>query len=421
MIKFEVVQVACPAATGNMDFTGTSPSSDMVGAFFIGSAATADDTNTAQFRLSFGATDLTNNIVGAYGYTNGAASANCLSRVSSTQCLLQESGAGAIAVQAGYGSTLANGVRLTTTVISSGRLVNAVLVSGDAAMKVGAQQFITTDTVKTITHGLGGVPDKIYLITGMGVNGTGTSGPGIALGSWDWQSGNQSSISFFSTAAVNQANITEYVSNSTVAALLGAGVKGADVTISNVGATTFDINVSATGTGNNLIGWIVIRGTLARMVTKNTVTTLPTATGNTQLIGGMATKPQCVFNFPTRMTAVNTVVQSDAAGSMGVGVAATNDYSASTQGASAHTTQSGVATSVTAHQISIAKCLKLLNNTGADSDTATVNSWDVDGMTPNYSAVGASAFQCMVDAMGTGVGGAVASSYQQQMRARRRW
>jgi hypothetical protein len=172
------------------------------------------------------------------------------------------------------------------------------------------------------------------------------------------------------------------------------------VTFVNIGATTFDILLSSATSTNILFGWIALRGTAAQLFSKNLLTTLPTSTGNTALISGMSGRPQCVISIPTRLTAANTLTNSDAAGSIGVCVAATNDYSSSTQGASVHTTKLGVATSVTAHQISTNKCVASLDNTGAYSTQATVNSWDTGGMTPNYTAVGASAFEAAVLAFG---------------------
>lgn len=406
-MKFEVVQGVCPASTGNYDFTGSTPSSDMVGAIFFGSAATANDTNTAQFRFSLGATDLTNNVCVTYGYANGSASAACLSSASSTKCIIQQSGSGAIAVQAAYSSTLSNGVRLNATTISSGRLDNALLISGsDVAMKVGSQQFISSDTSKTITHGLGGTPDVIILLCGSGVNGTDTSGPALSIGCWDRQSTNQSSVSFFSTAAVNQANITAYASNATAAQLISSpSVVAATCTVTNIGSTTFDITLNTSSGGNQFFCWIALRGTTAQMFSKNILTTLPTSTGNTALMTGMSGRPQAIISIPTRLTSANSLTNSDAAGSLGVCVAATNDYSASTQGASVHTTKLGVATSLTAHQITTAYSVASLDNSGAYDIQATTGTWDTGGYTPNYTNAGASAFESLVLALGGAGGG----------------
>lgn len=401
-MKTEVVQGICPAGVGNMDFTGTSPSGDMVGALFWGSAASANDTNSIQSRFSLGATDLTNNVAVCYGYANGSASAACLGSLSNTHCVLQQSGSGFVAVVAGYSSTLSNGVRLNASTVASGRLVNALLISGsDSAMKVGSQQFTGADTTKTITHGLGGTPDVIILLTGNGVNGSETGGPGVGVGFWDRQSASQSSINFYSTAAVNQANITAYASNATIAQLIASpSVVSATCTLTSIGSTTFNITLNTAAGSNTLFGWIALRGTAAQMFSKNVLTTLPTATGNTTLISGMSGRPQAVITIPTRLTAANTLTNSDAAGSLGVSVAATNNYSVTTQGAAAHTTKLGVATSVTANQISTTYAIASLDNTGAYDIQATVNSWDSGGMTPNYTNAGASAFEAAVLAFG---------------------
>jgi hypothetical protein len=172
-----------------------------------------------------------------------------------------------------------------------------------------------------------------------------------------------------------------------------------------VGATTFTIAVDSTADNTNkLIGWIAMRGTSAQMVSGNGVATLPTATGNTALISGLPGRPQCYIALPTRMTQLNTISESDSAGSLGVSVAGTPDNVTTYQGSSAHTFQYNVATSSAHHQISIARGMLELLNTGATDAIGTLHSWDSGGVTINYTAGASGAFLCPVLAFGLAPG-----------------
>lgn len=399
-MKVEVVQTLCPAATGNYDITGTTPSGDMVGAIFENSATTTNNTNVASMRWGFGATDLTSNIGLSMGAQDATIGAGIRSMLSNTNCLFTANGVGAqTAPVAAYASTLSAGVRLTTSAVTANRLTNALLVSGtDTSMKVGSVFIGAGASSSVVTHGLGGTPDCIILLASFGVTTNEADGTGVSIGFWDRTSTNQSSVAFRATTGANPTDIASYASNTTAGSILTAAALGQSVTITSVGSTQFTIQLSASGTANGF-GWVALRGT-RQMYTKNILMQTPTSTGASTIISGMSGRPQAFIAIPTRLTVANTIKTDDSAGSMGYSFAATNDYTTTTQGCNATTFQDGVATSNAATMMSNTLANLSLDNTGAADIQATLSSWNTDGVTLNYSNAGASLFEQAVLAFG---------------------
>jgi hypothetical protein len=408
-MKIEVVQTACPGANGNYDITGTTPSSDMVGALFFGSNALITDNNTGNCRFSFGATDGTHNLCLSMGAANNAAGAGIASQLSTTLCLQTATGSntgGTTGPLGSFSSFLANGVRLSITGFVVGRLLDTMLFSGtDSQMQCGAQQFAGSDASHVISHGLSGTPDVIILLVSLGQNGTDTIGTGFSIGFWDRTSGAQSSMAYFAVENANPTDQTGYVNSNWAGSIIGDGAFSANVKVQTVGSSSFTIALDSTADNTTkLIGWIAMRGTSAQMSSGNMVATLPMATGNTALITGLPARPQCYIALPTRMTQLNTIAESDAAGSFGASFAGTPDNVTTYQGSSANTFQYNVATSSAHHQISIDRGLVELLNTGATDAVGTLNSWDSGGVTINYSHAAAGSFLCPVLAFGLAPG-----------------
>lgn len=408
-MKVELVQSLCPAATGNYDITSaggaSAPNNDMLGALFMSAATITDDNNIGSMRWSFGATDLVNNLNISMGAQDATAGAGIRSMLSTTNCLFTQNGVGVqVAPVAAFGSSLATGIRLTTSAVTANRLHNTVLISGaDAAMKVGSQYMASGSTSAAQTHGLGGTPDVIIVVGSIDVpSGTNeVDGKGFFIGFYDRATGNMSSVSYHATTGANPTDNSAYVSNASVGEIINAaGTPACHVTVTAVGATTFTLTFSGSAGNNNMLGWIALRGTAAQMFSKTAVATLPTSTGNSAIVSGMGGKPQIVIELPTRMTAVNTAVNSDAAGSFGVSVQCSTDFTTTFQGMNATTFKYNVASSVAKHQISLASGLSELLNTGAVDAVATLNSWDSGGATLNYSAAAAGAFLAPMLAFG---------------------
>lgn len=384
-MKVELVQSLCPAATGNYDITGTSPSGDMLGAIFVPAQTITNDTNIASMRWGIGATDLASNIGISMGAQDGAAGAGIRSMFSSTNCLFTATGTGGIgSPAASYNSTLAAGVRLTTSAVTVNRLTNVLLISGtDAAMKVGNQQFTGADSSKVITHGLGGTPDLIILLCSIGQSLTDTNGSGFCVGFWDRRTTSQTSISYYATDNANPTVNRSYASSASVGELLNAVGTQAHVTLTSIGSTQFTITQSATA-GTNLYGWIALRGS-TQMHSKNILTQTPVGTGVASIVSSMTGRPQAYIALSTRMTSANTFVSDDSAGSFGCNISATNDYSTTTKGCNASTFKNNVATSVARTMLSNTQGMLTADNTGAANVQGVVSTWDTAGVSVNYT------------------------------------
>ncbi len=412
-MKLEMVQTACPIAgtapiTYNITSAGgaSSPLNDLVGALFLCDAGTLNDTTAASVRWGFGATDKVNSIVITMGAQDATAGAGIRSILSTTKCVSTSNGVGALSdPQGSFNAALSNGIQLSLNPTPSvARLTNTILFSGvDHALKVGTQYFASGDTSHAQTHGLGGTPDVIIVFGSIDVPSSTNEvdGKGFFLGFWDGESTNQSSLSMHVTTGANPTDIAQYISNASVGEIINAaGTPAAHVTVTAVGSTTFTLTFNTSAGNNNMLGWVAIRGISSQMFSGNAIATLPTGTGNTALISGLAGKPQFYLALPTRMTAVNTAIATDAAGSFGCSVGCTTDHTTTFQGMNAENFKDNVATSVADHRLSKTKGLVELTNAGLTDAVATVSTWDADGVTLNYSAGAAGSFLCPVLAFG---------------------
>jgi hypothetical protein len=401
-VKVELIQGVCPGATGNYDFTGSTPSGDMVGAIFFISGAAANNNNNGSLRWALGATDLSGNINVGIGAQDATAGAGIRSMLSNTNCLTVPNGVGAQAAPVGaYSATLSTGVRLTTSTVNANRLTDCLLISGtDVVMKVGSQLFATSDMSKSITHGLGGTPDLIILLCSFGQSVNEGDGTGFSMGFWDRTTTNQSSVSFRATTGANPTDQAAYASSNHAGQILAAASSSADVTLTSIGSTTFTITLSsAADATNKYFGWIALRGT-TQLFTKNILTAIPTSTGNSTIISGMSGRPQAYLAIPTRLVTSDAIVTDDSSGSFGTSVSATNNYSSTTTGGVSGTYKDNVATSVARNMISNTIGVLSQDNAGALDVQGTVNSWDVGGVTVNYTNVGATLRQMAVLAFG---------------------
>lgn len=406
-MKTEMVETLSPGAAGNYDITGTSPSSDMVGAIFMTAASTSHN-NTPTMRWSIGATDLTNNIGCSMSGQDGNNPAGIRSMMSRSHCLFSANALGSnTAPVAAYSSTLTNGVRLALAAAPApvaNRLTETLLISGtDCQMQVGQQYFAAADTTHDIAHSFGAPPDVVIIMTSTNVPSSAdeADGTGMSIGFWDRQSGNQSSVSFHATDLATPTDYGAYASNNSVAEILTVdGTNQRHLTLSGANNTKFTVALNAAASGNTQVGWIALRGLTNQMASLNQLFSLPTATGVTNLVNGMAGRPQCFLVIPTRMVTGNSFQRNDTGGSMGLSCGATNDYISNTQGGTACTFKFNVGPAVAKTTITNASCLLEVDNTGTINVQATVQNWNSDGVDLNYTNVGAAACQAIVLAFG---------------------
>jgi hypothetical protein len=401
-MKVALVQVACPASTGNVDFTDASVSSDLVGAFFFGGIAATNDSTAANAAWSFGATDLTGNVCIAYDGRDNVTGATSQGLASSTKAVQRNSGSGS-GVVAAYSSTLSNGVRMNYSAVTSGALTSALLISGsDTAMKVGSVQYGTSDVFQVVTHGLGGTPDVLIVFVAGNSTGTDVGAQAISAGFWDRTTTNCFTSALRFQSGANPTSGNAYMADVAIGKSLANGSVTNTHTLVSVGATTFTLQRPSTGT-SDFVPWIALRGTGARMVTKAAMVTTPLATGNSTLISGMSGAPQVILTLPTRLQTANALQTDDTTGSYGFGVACNHDGTTTQYASCISTMQDNVATSVSKHMASNTTGLGVLDNTGAYTVKSTVNSWDSGGATLNYSAVNASALEVIYLAFGQGL------------------
>jgi hypothetical protein len=400
-MKAALVQVACPASTGNVDFTDSSVSNDLVGAIFLGGAATTNDSTAANADWSIGATDLVNNVCVCYDGRDATVGGTSSGIGSSTKTINRGSGAGS-GVVAAYGSTLSNGVRMAYSAVTSGALTSALLISGsDTEMKVGNVQFGTSDVSQLVTHGMSGAPDALIFFVCGNSTGTDVGAQTISAGFWDRATTNCFTSALRFQSAANPTSGNAYIADVAVGKTLANGSVTATYTLVSVGRTNYTLQRPTTGT-NDFVLWIGLRGKGAAMITKAAMSTTPLATGNSTLISGLGGPPQVIIALPTRLQAANALQTDDTTGSYGFSVACNN--SGTTQyGSYIATMQDNVATTVAKHMVSNGTGLAVLDNTGAYTVKSTVNSWGSGGATLNYSAVNASALEFIYLAFGQGL------------------
>lgn len=384
---------------GTQDITDASVTSDLVAFMPLMTHATATNTLTAKGQLSFGCTDLTNSIAGACGIQDATAGATAKSYGTNVNCLAHTVAGSGADVLATYSSTLSNGVRLNYgNVNGTAYAFGSLLISGsDIAVKVASQVFLATDTVKTITHGHPSAPSAFIIRVQNGaVAVPATSDLCELIGFWDGT--NSVGASFNHNTGSNPTAVSARIIGTDLGRSIRANGERFTVTVGNVTATTLDITFSAASTAGAIVEIISFRPLSGSFAAAAGITTLPTGTGNSTFISGMAVKPQLLFTVSTRLTGT-TLDSTDAAGSFGIGVAC-NNAGSTQQMAVALTSQDNVATSVAKCRTDDSTAVMVLDNTGAVDFAATIQSWDSGGVTINTSNAGASAFETIYLAMG---------------------
>jgi hypothetical protein len=396
-MKVAIGSFAGRTTAGTQNVTDASVTSDLVAAFFIGSNATADGTTTAGATATFGCTDGTRNINYGYGSQDNTALASIVTGMvgSSTACLQRCGANGNFTVQASLSAVLSNGLTLNyTTVDGVAYKFDYMLISGtDLEIQCSSTQFATTDTSKVVTHNCAAAPDAImYFVC------TGSTGTDSFFGALRTVMGMFDGTNAAGTGPCTVKGATTYQVSQHQAADGGHYVNGFDggasdvatFSVSAVGATTFTLNRTASNSQAAFVVCVSFRHKSGNAAFNAFQTTMPTATGNTTLLTGMAVKPQVLFTFPTRLTSTALTGDSDLAGGFGFGMSCNNNGTTQ-QGAVATSIQNNVSTSVCKSYESPSFGLLGLDHVGTLQRSAVVNSWDSGGVTLNWSAVDASA------------------------------
>lgn len=406
-MKAALVQQAARATTGTQDWTDANISSDLKGLMVIASQAVANDTVSAQFRSLFGASDLTRSVHITFGsMADATAAPNGVDYISNTGSLMQTNASPAVTVKAAPSATLSNGVTMNYSAVNATQyLENMLLLSGsDIEYGVGTAAFATTDTTIAVTHNLTGTPDVVIIGCSVGATAFdfGTAANNI-IGVWERGGTTSAGLGNVMVTTANPTSVFEMMTTD-MGHCISAGSDQFTMSVTSVGATTLNVTRNVTGSANMRVIVIAIRGTTSAMVAKCGIFTTPTSTGNSSPITGMSVAPQVLFLFSTRLQSSGAIQSDDTAGGHGISIAVNNN-GATQQMAAASTTQDNVATSVAKCQTSATKALQILDNTGAANVTATLQSWNSDGVTLNYSAVNAAGLKVGYLAFGMQVSG----------------
>jgi hypothetical protein len=396
-------QQATRTTNGTQNWTDASIASDQTCEIFFGTEAIANATTTANGKIALGATDLTHNLSFSSESIDAAtaSSANATTVGSTTKCLSRYSSGGSATVAAAISATLSNGITINqTTSDGAAYLFNALSLAGsDHAVHISSTQFATTDTSKVVTHGDSSAPDAVILFVSVGSTGTDVAAFAQKAIIAFWDGTNSASTSYSCSTSTSPTLLAARINTDLGHQLDNVGTDVATLSIGSVGATTFTLTRTATGSTALFVTCISIRHTSGTWAAKAGITTLPTSTGNAALITGMAAQPQVLLTVATRLTSTALAANSDAAGSVSFGVAC-NNAGTTQQMAVAMTNKNAQTTTVSKSYTVNNLALLSLDNTGATVNKATVNSWDAGGVTLNHSAVGASAFEMMYLAFG---------------------
>lgn len=394
-MKFALVQQAIPSGTGTQDYTDANIASDWKGVFLFSSSAAANATTTAIGRVMTGATDGTTSRSTAIAASDGAATTQVSGGNSANAYQVINSNGGTNETAA-YSSTLSTGVRLNWTAIGTQRLINALLFAGsDVSFKVSTGTFTGSAAPETlaITHGLGATPDVIIAVSYLG------SGR-YSQGFYDVVHSTYAHVAYTNiTGQVGAVTLGGYAGDNAILRQVSSSASEYAITIANVGGTTFDA-VATGATTTDVVYFIALKITNAAY--KVGLFATPTSTGNAQVITGLGGTPSLLLTMPTRLTASNTYDNTDASGECGWGCAVNNNGTTQQMTACISADDAAI-TSVEKSYTTNTKCLVVTDVAGAADVEATLQSWDTDAVTLNFSNVAASAFQIPYLLLGTAV------------------
>lgn len=282
---------------------------------------------------------------------------------------------------------VANGVRFTwQDAPPSGYDIRCMAGSGDIEAGVSNLTSNNGTSAQSVTHNLTGTPDLIVTFNaGQAANGDANTNTTLGIGFYS------STAQVGYTQSVNSAVAT----NTTAARLSSTTAVNKQTansanytytgTISNVGATTFDVTFNAAHTNHSF--YLALRGINSKTLYVKTGTfTAKTSTGTNADISGMSGAPQALLAISTQLTALDTGSTAAASEGFSFGMAAKG--SGTTQyGTVSSLTDDAVTPSATTfvQMHSTAYVLHTLTTAGGNNMRASVNSWDSGGVTHNYA------------------------------------
>lgn len=364
-------------------------------ALALAGRTTSENTNTAGVTLNIGAVS-----------ANGAGDAGIA--ISNNDAVSTNTSAYAVSATQGYSSMrtgastdgdatialAADKATFSWTDQSASEIIKVLGLSGDIATSVVARANVAGTGTENhgIAHSLGGTPEAIICLTVGQATGANNGQARIGLGFWTAAA--QHCVGWHGCANA-QATVNSSCRISTTQAICNPGTGTSFVwagTISNVGATTFDITYDVSNT--SAVIFICLRSTSGTALGAKVGTlTSPTSTGDVS-ITGLTQAGQVLLTATTLLTAVDTGNTGSEATALSVGVACKNSGTDATQYACVANSENDGAATSTNHarsQSSNTQLVRVLNTSGGTTLEATVGSWNSDGATVTFSKVDASA------------------------------
>lgn len=372
---------------------------------------TSENTNTAGVTLNIGAVS-----------ANGAGDAGIA--ISNNDAVSTNTGSYAHSATQGYSSMrtgastdgdatialAADKATFSWTDQSASELIKVLGLSGDIATSVVAYTNSSGTSAQAVTHSLGGTPEAIICLTVGQPAGANNGQARVGLGFWTAAA--QHCVGWHGCANA-QATVNSSCRISTTQAICNPGTGTSFVwagTISNVGATTFDITYDVSNT--NAVIFICLRSTSGTALGAKVGTlTSPTSVGDVS-ITGLTQAGQVLLTAMTLLTAVDSGNTGSEATALSVGMAVKNSGTDTTQHACVSNSENDGAATSTNHarsQSSNTQLVRVLNTSGGTTLEATVGSWNSDGTTVSFGKVDASArkgIYLILGADGTPAGGA---------------
>lgn len=390
-----VAAAASGTPTFNQDFTdsGAQNGATPVLGLVVGGRTTVENTNTAGVTLNIGAVS-----------ANGAGDAGVAT--SNNDATNPNTGSYAYSATQGYSSMrtgastdgdaglslITDGTRFAWTDQSASELLKVLNLGGDIASSVVAYTNSSGTSAQSVTHNLGGTPEVIIALTVGTAAGANNGSARVGIGFWTAAA--QCCVGWHGCAN-GQATVNSSCRISTTQAIASPGTSASFVwagTISNAGATTFDITYDISNTA--AVVFICLRSTSGTALgAKCGVLTSPTSVGDVS-ITGLSQAGQVLLTAMTLLQAVDTGDTSTQATALSVGMACKNSGTGTTQyGTVSNSENDGAATS-TNHarsQSSNTLLVRVLDTSGSTALEATVGSWNSDGATVTFSKTDATA------------------------------
>lgn len=384
-LKFALVRKVNPTSNGTYDFTDSGFGTP-VAAIFVVNAATADGSASVNSQSSFGATDGTRQWVSSFQDEDGVGTTECNRFSDTAYCIVLRSGDnGSNTLRAEFDSWITDGVRLDfiNTPGTANLSITCILIGGSgASARVDCKAITATEDNAQDINDVGFEP-KFVIATHTNQSCDAGTG-GFVVNSYGFASNINSSVSQCSAGYY-------YVDNTGTSRCCAEVNDGYIITIAGYSGTdgyleigSFDssgFSITPRDADGNSNGFKYIALTDSSSGGKAQVETIATGTGNKSYTG-YGVKPSFIMLLANQITDVDTAQTNSIKASV-----ISHNFAVDGDGESSHNhlSRNNQSTTDTAQRRD--NSIQMMNddNDGIGSES-TVNSYDSDGFTLNFSA-----------------------------------